>query len=183
MSHSIASFPRDRVVEAAVEASEAIVRCPASLRAQALMLAIADVESSGGANCTPRHEPAYDIGGKLYRAQTPGARKLRELRAEWGAWAACSYGAWQVMYPVAIELGFGLTPIDLATKLSVQGAVAATLLTRRVLPQVPPGSDAETALSVIGDAYNSGTSRDAFVPEEYIRKLIAAYAVHAPVQE
>ena len=65
---------------------------PAGIHGPQLMWAIAGCESSFGANAAPRHEPAYDVGGRY--ADNPQQAKL--LR-EFGSNAACSYGPWQEM--------------------------------------------------------------------------------------
>lgn len=65
--------------------------------AVALLGALAENESSFGANAIPKYEKQFDYGGRFY---------ARELCKKWGAWAACSYGSFQIMYPVAVELGF-----------------------------------------------------------------------------
>lgn len=58
-----------------------------------LMAAFASNESSMGANCGPRHEPAYDVGGFL----ATGAQQAGLLNT-YGSAAACSYGPWQMMF-------------------------------------------------------------------------------------
>lgn len=58
-----------------------------------LMWALAGNESSFGVNLTPRHEPAYDVGGVYGQGLVMGP-----LLAKWGSRAACSYGPWQLMF-------------------------------------------------------------------------------------
>jgi hypothetical protein len=77
---------------------------PKGVDAAQLMWAIAGNESSFGANCTPRHEPAYDVGGKY--GNGPVMAPLLKL---YGSAAACSYGPWQIMYcnvPLMIDSNF-----------------------------------------------------------------------------
>lgn len=73
-----------------------------------VMAAISFNESSCGANCGPRHEPAYDKGGSL------STGKLQTtLLEEFGSAAAYSYGPWQMMFINFI----GYTPTQLLTDL------------------------------------------------------------------
>src|SRR6185503_13131681 len=59
-----------------------------------VMAALASNESSYGLNCGPRHEPAYDVNGAIYKSNP----LQRNLVKEFGSAAACSYGPWQMMY-------------------------------------------------------------------------------------
>lgn len=73
-----------------------------------VMAAIASNESSYGANCGPRHEPAYDRGGSLSTGKLQAS-----LLDEFGSAAASSYGPWQMMF-----INFtGYTPSQLLTDL------------------------------------------------------------------
>jgi hypothetical protein len=60
--------------------------------AATLLWAFTGNESSFGENCTPRHEPAFDVGG-MY-AQSPTQAPLLE---KFGSAGACSYGPFQIM--------------------------------------------------------------------------------------
>ena len=176
---NITAFPPDRIIAASLDAAAALSNvCPNAINPRALVRALAEVESSFGTNCAPRHERAYDLRGKLHDANTPGGEALRGFRRVWGAWAACSYGPWQVMYAVARELGFNVTPVELAENIGLNGMVASALLRKRIFREVPTGSDRERCLEIIGDSYNTGNSRDANIPSDYIEKLKAAYALH-----
>ncbi len=64
------------------------------LSGAAVMQAIAANESSVGANCGPRQEPAYSQGGALATAGSIQA----ELLEYYGAPAASSHGPWQMMF-------------------------------------------------------------------------------------
>lgn len=130
-----------------------------------LLEAIAEVESSYGANAVPKYEPAYDRGGRYFSPT---------LAKGWGAWAACSYGPFQVMFPVFLEMGLHVTPIT-ASDPDFGAEAAARLINRRFASQVPADASAEKTVKIIGDAYNSGTSRDKNVPVSYCDKLWAAY--------
>ena len=76
----------------------------------ALYSSIADCESAYGNNRTPRYEPSYAGGGAYYK-RSPVVRKLW---TKYQAAAACSYSSFQILYVVAYELGFSLSPIHLS---------------------------------------------------------------------
>jgi hypothetical protein len=78
-----------------------------------LLWAIAGVESSFGANCTPRHEGGYCYGGKYFD---------RPRSHEWGCLAHCSFGPWQVMYS---HFPFDVSPLSLMWE--TDGRVAAEI--------------------------------------------------------
>lgn len=63
----------------------------AGLDSARVMAAIAANESSIGANCKPRYEASYDIGGTNYRAEQIGLVKRFQHAA------CCSYGPWQML--------------------------------------------------------------------------------------
>ena len=81
-----------------------LIGLPAGIDGAQLLWAISGNESSFGANCTPRHEPAYDVGGRY------GSNAVMvPLLTEWGSAAACSYGPLQLMFCNAPA---GATPSD-----------------------------------------------------------------------
>ena len=123
----------------------------------ALLRAIADVESSYGANSTPRHESAYCRGGRYHRDV------LTKLH---GCAAHCSYGPWQVMYPTAVELGFEGTPAELANP-ETNCLYAVRYLNARA-------AGAET-IEHVARAYNGGNIHATAVPYSYLAKLLTAY--------
>jgi len=158
---------------------------PVGVNGVALLRAFADVESSYGEDNVPRYEAAYGPGGAYYerrdpftRLLTPGARQLRDLYSQWGALACCSWGPWQTMYVTAIEMGWADTPLKLWHDTAGACAIAATLLQKRIFPQVPNGANVQGALSAIADAWNSGSARDANIPLDYIQKFSFAYQKH-----
>lgn len=122
-----------------------------------LLWAIAGVESSFGANCKPRVEPAYSYGGK-YSAKLPQA----DLLHEFGCDAACSYGPWQIMLCNA----YGYKPTELAMDLD-KACVATVGFIRRWCINTQQCK----TLRDFADAYNSGSPRDSIVPEKYIEKV------------
>lgn len=132
-----------------------------------LLFAIAGVESSFGANCKPRYEPAYMPGGLYYQQSTPSSA-FRTLYAKYGRDAAASYGPWQLLLCNAP----GFTPYELAN--DAEKACQATIgfFKRYVF-----GIRFARTLEQIADTYNSGTWRDAVTPtvQGYIRKVTHSY--------
>ena len=112
------SYPADLVASFCAQwAANLQVALPASIDATTLLWAFTGNESSFGENCTPRHEPAYDIGG-MY-ANAPSQAPLLE---KFGSAGACSYGPFQIML---CNCPAGTTPdemgqLDIAFMVSVQ---------------------------------------------------------------
>lgn len=127
--------------------------------AASLLAAIAEVESSFGLYNLPKHEKIFDYGGKYFN---------RDLWEDWGAWAACSYSSFQIMFPVACELGFRGSPEDLWND-DVAILWVLELIDRRIL------SKGAKTIEQFGDAYNSGSFTDSIVPMDYISKFVKAY--------
>lgn len=107
-----------------------------------LLWALSGNESSFGANATPRHEPAYDFGGRF--SENPLQAKLLGL---YGSAGACSYGPWQEML---VNCGDGTTPDDM-TNLNRCAMETVTFINRRILKLEQAKTIAE-----IAEAYNSG---------------------------
>lgn len=107
-----------------------------------LLWALSGNESSFGANAVPRHEPAYDVGGKY--ATNPQQAKLLEL---FGSDGACSYGPWQEML---VNCSAGTRPDDMLS-VSRCALEAAGFINGRILR----GQKARTIVE-IAEAYNSG---------------------------
>lgn len=76
---------------------------------EAIAEAVKQVESSGGTNIGPRYEPGFQ------RRYLQGKPRWEALAKQYG-WQAVSssYGPWQIMFPVAVELGFTGSPQQLA---------------------------------------------------------------------
>ena len=76
---------------------------------EAIAEAVKQVESSGGTNVGPRYEPGFQ------RRYLQGKPRWEALAKQYG-WQAVSssYGPWQVLFPVAVELGFTGSPQQLA---------------------------------------------------------------------
>jgi hypothetical protein len=120
-----------------------------------LLFALAGRESSFGKNCKPRHEPAYDWGGKY--AREPFQNDLLVL---YDSEAAKSYGPWQIMLCNAV----GWKPRELAEDLEHAAVATIGFIRRQVL-----GAQKARTLEQIADTYNSGNYRDRVTPD------VAAY--------
>jgi hypothetical protein len=135
---------------------------PPGLDGAAVMFAIAQNESSGGADCVPRHEPAYDRGG------TYDEGEQHELLLQYGRAAACSYGPWQVMAVNAAPL----TPLDLATDADAGARAFVQFFNQYVIREHNARS-----LSEIAQIYNAGHVSKTPSPgvTRYVQDLRAAY--------
>src|SRR5277367_3311436 len=89
------SFPRSEVLALCAEYGPQmkIDSSQPQLEGKYVMAAIAVNESSLGENCTPRHEPEWDVGG-VYA----GNPEQQDLLREYGSSAAMSFGPWQLMF-------------------------------------------------------------------------------------
>lgn len=143
------------------------LRPPTGIQPEAILLALADVESSGGTNNVPKHEPAYDYGG-YYWKRAPHVRA--EVR-RWGAFAACSYSSWQILHILACEVGYDGDPVALRD----DGAAIPWVVKALNLRIFDKG-----ALTVrdVGDGWNSGSFKDTNMVPEYTAKLERAYDSH-----
>lgn len=132
-----------------------------------VLWAFAGIESNFGQRMTPNQEDGYDWGGCYAN---------KRLLVRWGSWAACSYGAFQIMYPVALELGFKGSPLDLCVP-SANIDIAIKYLNNRVIGHpIHPAKK----ITDLPDAYNSGNHFDRNVPEAYIKKWVKCYTVPMP---
>jgi hypothetical protein len=131
---------------------------PAGVDGVQLLWALAGVESSFGYDTTPRHEPAYDRGGR-YATHAP----MPLLLAKYGSAAACSYGPWQVMlcnFPAGTTIA-AASDLETAAKATV---IFLNILLRHWHP---------TDLDDIGECWNAGH----ITPDPaYTSKLDKAYA-------
>lgn len=131
-----------------------------------LLWALAGIESDyGRLSDFARHETAYMPGGTYYRHST----QLRALWERYGVLAACSLGPFQIMLPTAVEMGYDGPPHGLLEPFTAAEIAARLILKRHVRQR------GAKLLAEVFDAYNSGTHRDAIVPEKYIKKGLAAY--------
>lgn len=150
------SFPKADVLAACAEYGPQL-KVPAGLDPVKVMIAIASNESSLGADCGPRYEPAYDTGGVYSGGDMVG------LLALYGRAAACSYGPWQMMY-----VNFtAYTPDELLTDLQACAVEYVRFLNSYVI-----GTKRATTLAEIGEVWNLGH----IAPDpQYVSKLQAAY--------
>lgn len=131
-----------------------------------LLLTLSGTESDfGKLRLHVRPEPAYSPGGKYYN----NSEALRAAYRKYGVLASSSYGSFQIMYPTAVEMGFGGHPIDLQDD-SVCAIYAAQLIIKRFI-----GRQKAKTLRDVADAYNSGNHADRIVPQTYIDKAINFY--------
>ena len=107
-----------------------------------LLWAISGQESSFGANCGPRLEPAYWDGAY----SETGLQQ--ELNRQYGIAAAKSYGPWQVMYQNCYRLG---TPGEIDADINLGAQAAVDFLNDYVI-----GSQKAVSLQQIARVYNSG---------------------------
>lgn len=140
---------------------------PGELRPEALLGAIAWQESQLGLVAGARVEPAYlprrrFAGGGLYR------RHVVALVTVYGDAAAASWGAFQIMFPTAWELGYRGAPWDLDDD---EAGIYWTIkyIRRRALER------GAITVEQIADAYNSGTHLDRFVPDVYVAGVTTHY--------
>ena len=127
-----------------------------------ILWVIAGLESIWGAKAKfCRSEKAFSHGGPYFHV---------ELWATYGVLASCSVGAWQVMVPVAWELGYRDDPWRLIDDPLICGYWATEYIVRRSIQR-----DHAKTLTDILDGYNSGTHRDAHVPTAYIARGIEIY--------
>lgn len=164
MSASI--FPRSAVVAACQQYGPQLKVDP-SLNGSYVMQAIASNESSIGANCGPRHEPAYDQGGSIYRSNA----QQRQLVADFGAAAASSYGPWQMMF---INFDRSVTPPDLL--LVNLGLCAENFV--RFFNSYVIGLRKAVTIRDIGEVWNEGHETPTPPPcvEAYVEHLQLAYS-------
>lgn len=134
---------------------------------RALLAALAEVESNFGENAVPKYEKAFDWNG-------PWARP--DILKRWGAWGACSYSSFQIMYQVAVELGFDSerSPAELHED-EVAFIYVAAYIDRRIL------RCGAKSVRDFADGYNSGSHRDDIIPIQYIERFETAYDEALPV--
>lgn len=137
---------------------------PTGIDGAQLLWALAGNESSFGRNCTPRHEPAFDVGG-AYSVHSP----MPALLKEFGSAAACSYGPWQLMF---LNAPRGIHPEDFANLEAC--ATATVIFLNSLLERFHPDD-----LADIGQCWNHGspTSKPSPGVVSYVDQLIRNYAV------
>lgn len=114
--------------------------------ARKLLITIAKMESSFGADCRPRFEPAYYPGGLYFKK----SKELQFAFEHWGALVSFSYGPFQIMWVVAHELGFPnhQPPLDLWS-----GHFSAPFVVKYINRSISKGA---TKVEQILATYNGG---------------------------
>lgn len=131
-----------------------------------LLLTITGIESDFGRQREyVRYEKAFGPGGKYY-LDNPGLRKEYK---RWGCLAASSFGAFQLMYITATELGFSGHPIQLQKDI-----ICAEWATELIIQRFIGRHKAKTLRDIL-DAYNSGYHADKYLPSLYIEKGITTF--------
>jgi hypothetical protein len=105
----------------------------------AVMCAFAQNESSFGADCKPRHEPAYDRGGRYDRNEQAA------LLDKYGHAAAFSYGPWQTLPCNALAF----SPAELEADPEICARAFVADMNHRVLPHA-------MTLGEMAQIYNAG---------------------------
>lgn len=123
-------------------------------------------ESSGGKNNRPKHESAYDVGGRYCKGTQ------LNLVNQYGEAAACSYSSFQLMFICFYEMGFSPTPLQAGNDEYALPAIIK-FFNMRIFRERAKGIP--NFLGMAGDAYNSGNYKDRNVPADYIKKLIKNY--------
>jgi hypothetical protein len=139
-----------------------LLRLPASIDGTQLMAAVAQNESTMGADRGPRHEAVYDEGG-MYASNTTQASLLKR----YGRAAACSYGPWQVMFVNCP----GYTPTELETNADSRARAFVAHFNSYVHGKNP------ASIEQIGQIYNGGhiTSTPSAGVQRYCRDLQHSY--------
>jgi len=144
------------------------LRCPDDISQVVVLHALAAVESAHGARRLAfLHEPAYCYKGFYYKS--PNGEDLRRLSQVYGCLAHGSYSSWQLLYMAAYEEGFRGDPCELRNDCEALPWVIH-YLNRRIFDRYP-----RISISGIADAWNSGSPRDARIPQDYIDRFVRAY--------
>lgn len=151
-----------------------------------LLYSIAGNESSFGHNCKPKHEPGFDSGGKYFN---------RKLFDEYGWEQAHSFSSFQLMFPVAVELGLDGSWNLLSngwrwdktlgwkqTYPTNAGDWVACPLVCLYLLERGLKKGAKTTEDLL-DCFNSGRAGDANIPHKYIADGMAHYEKDAKTLE
>lgn len=153
----------------AIEHWAPTLRAPDTVSRTAVMRAICDMETGGGARWSATlHEKAYCYGGRYYDDPIGGA-ELRRLSIPWGCLAHSSFGPWQILFITARENGFLDDPVRLRDPM-ISAEYLAKILNRRLFDKIPDATSEDAF-----DAWNSGRARDGIVPADYIKKAQGKY--------
>lgn len=128
-----------------------------------LLATIAICESDYGRFAVARHENSfcYNQSGKFSN---------KTVHMQWGCDACTSRGAFQIMYPIGLELGLNraVSPQEFA-KDEICLPYVVSLIEKRIL------ANGASTLSEFADAYNSGSHKDRIIPMKYIEKFVEVY--------
>ncbi len=131
----------------------------------AFLKALIGKESSFGIDDKPRHEPAYAPGGFYFQK----SQELKDLFKIYGAPISCSYSAFQIMYPTAINLGFSKLVHPMALyDASLAGYFSVLYLNSKF----KLGAD---TLEKLAAAYNGGSHHALTSKDERIRLRVQKY--------
>ena len=155
------SFPKQQILDICHKYGPQL-HVPTGLDGAKVMIAISSNESSIGANCGPRHEPSYDVGGHVYATNA----RQRALVATYGQDAAMSYGPWQLMF---YNFPSGVTPFQANKDLELNAQAFMTQFNNYVIR----ACKAQT-LEEIGEVWNMG---HICADKAYTDKLQAAYSL------
>ena len=174
----------DPIILTAIDVLAPTLKPPAGsgIDPRALLIAITGNESSWGTDCAPRFEPGYYRGGSYYGK--PANEWLRALVRRYSQCAAMSWGPWQILFPVAYELGYkgsahahpwGLYEPEVSLHWVVEYLNRRTF---REWPGAPTPALVPPAMTVreVADSYNTGSFRDQNYNPKYEDNLEAHYA-------
>ncbi|HTV07801.1 MAG TPA: hypothetical protein VMD97_01995 [Candidatus Aquilonibacter sp.] len=137
----VTKFSRQEIADVCRKLGGTVGPLPSHIEGWQLLWAITGNESSFGADCTPRHEPAYDVGGEYSRDPSQA-----HLLALYGPAAACSYGPMQVMLVNAPPCTTPESFDDLETAMRA-GIYALNRMLQRFQPQ---------SVAQVGFCWNGG---------------------------
>lgn len=141
-----------------------------------LLAAIAMVESHGGHDKRANYERAFDVHGRYFNEEltnkwTAGADPMLKLPMRY--MVASSFGPWQIMFPVACELGFEGSPFELADP-RTNLVWAIRYINRRCLPRMTAETE-DGRVGQVASIYNSGRLPEKGRAIPYISKVIRHY--------
>lgn len=137
----------------------------------ALLAALAEMESAFGVHNRPRFEPAYAPGGFYYKK----SEEQRNRFIEWGAWSACSYSSFQIMYPTACELGYDSAPWSRNPGDLMHDEVAIHFVVEYMKRRVM-GREEISTVKDVGVVYNGGSLSTTYAAAHvYGKNLETAY--------
>lgn len=132
-----------------------------------LLRALCMQESRYGEWPVPRHENGWCPNSQP--RQWDLTHQIAVTRHQkWGCLACCSYGPLQALYHSLADADLCADPSPLYS-LRLSFDLAVTLLRRKIL------RDGCKSVAEVADSWNSGTSRDRFVPVDYVNAVRTHY--------